>query len=221
VLFTTDSRCIESEKERNLYTKFFAGYCLNELVPGAAERLCHLTRLLANRSYGQGAPPARAATFGVATTHVSFDLHAYLLTRDLRDRGELADIVIHDRVSHSLVAIEVKYLTDWNFEKDIVSNQRRLQAVADLYPALTVAHCLLLPESKWNHAVKMASHPRSNLAALSNSPYRVAIVFWEELMAPFSDSPAASFLSGALRLCSGKRDRYYSPRDSCPVRDGD
>ena len=41
MIFDTSRSAFESEKERNLYTKFFAGYFLNEFICGYKDEYIH------------------------------------------------------------------------------------------------------------------------------------------------------------------------------------
>ena len=62
---------IESEKERNLCTKFFAGYFFNEFTPGYSKRIALFNRYIQEAA---GRDDLR-----VEAPHVSFDTHAYLM----------------------------------------------------------------------------------------------------------------------------------------------
>lgn len=46
MIFDSTADLFESYKERNVYYKIFAGYLLNELVPGHADRLRRLCSVL-------------------------------------------------------------------------------------------------------------------------------------------------------------------------------
>src|SRR5205809_464102 len=63
------------------------------------------------------------------STHVSFDNHAYLFAGRGSDRGEFADVLIHDRASQVMVPIEAKVHSDWDFEKDVQRNGERLRLI--------------------------------------------------------------------------------------------
>ena len=130
MLFNHGTDTFESEKERNLYYKFFAGYFFNDLVSGYEKRVKSFYKLLFQEGIDE------EDCFGDFVLHegmkipsaisVTFDFHGYLL-EGARDRGELADILIQDHQNNIFIAIEAKSLTDWNYEKDITVNSGRIK----------------------------------------------------------------------------------------------
>lgn len=126
----SEVRVFESEKERNLYYKFFAGYFFNELVPGYEERIKSFYELM---FYGNEVEEKHC--FGEFKLHkdmeipssvsVTFDFYGYLL-EGAQDRGELADILIQDHQNNLFIAVEAKFLKNWDYEKDITVNSDRI-----------------------------------------------------------------------------------------------
>ena len=70
----SNASLIESEKERNLCTKFFAGYFFNEFTAGYAKRIVQFNRYIQEVTGRED--------LGIQSPHISFDTHAYL--NDLR-----------------------------------------------------------------------------------------------------------------------------------------
>src|SRR5690349_17288206 len=101
MLFDFGTGLFESEKERNLYCKFFGGYFFNELLAGVDERVARFCRLLDHPDYPT-TQQARAISLSASTLHVSFDNHAYLFENCSVDMGELADILVHDHASRTM-----------------------------------------------------------------------------------------------------------------------
>ena len=181
MLFQPEKK-LESEKERNFYSKVFAGYYFNELVVGYEARLQSFSKLLRNK---------KDLTFACSiderfqlspkSTHVTFDFHSYLLDEQ-NDRGELADILIADIENESAVAIEVKFLSDWDFEDDIMAASRRFECLlAD--GRISFIHVLLVTQSKLDGARRAINRKGSNWAKLSsaNLKYPVVVLTWEEI----------------------------------------
>lgn len=81
-----DTNRTDSDKERNLYAKYFAGYLFNELIEGYSERVAAISDYLSEIT-GEG--------IKFAKPHLSFDNHAYPFSVEA-DRGEFADILLHD-----------------------------------------------------------------------------------------------------------------------------
>ncbi|MGI2214739.1 hypothetical protein [Shewanella oncorhynchi] len=88
MIFNSGPCVLESEKERNLYTKFFAGYFFNEFIDGYDERVVWINSYLSKKLN---------KTVSLQSPSISFDNHTYLLDID-SDRGEFADILLHDPV---------------------------------------------------------------------------------------------------------------------------
>jgi hypothetical protein len=205
MLFSFGDNVVESEKERNLYYKFFAGYFLNELLPGWENRLHQLAMLIDSAAQVEAVRLERPIALRPSTTHVSFDCHAYLLN-DESDRGEFADIMLHDTESRCLIAIEAKFLSDWNFKKDIIENGKRLSDLRDKLPDGTqIVQCLLVKESKWHRVALMAKHQDSNFTKLARAENRLVVpLFWERLIGEHTDPVVRDFMEQHLR-----KDRHH------------
>lgn len=211
MLFSFGNSLLESEKERNLYYKFFAGYFFNELVPGCRDRLHYFATAVNDVAQREIDSLDRPITLSPQSTHVSFDCHAYLFGYK-EDRGEFADIMLHDTESKCLIAVEAKFLTNWSYEKDVRQNARRLDALREAFPDTLVIQCLLVTENKWNNAAAMAAHKASNYSRLkpadvSIERHQVVPIFWDQLIEACGDSNVRAFFKqhllrnrGAFRL---------------------
>jgi len=189
MLFKTHA-ALESEKERNFYSKVFAGYYFNELIPGYETRLHRLTSLLKNTSTTTfNGPVTNSLKFEKESTHVTFDFHGYLLN-EKTDRGELADILIEDISNNSTVAIEVKFLSDWKFEKDIVTASKRLKALLDSKNVSSFVHVLLVTKSKLEGVKGAVNRADSQWKKLLDfkTDYPIVVLTWEEI-ADIIDGP--------------------------------
>ncbi len=199
MLFEFGDQIFESEKERNLYYKFFAGYFFNELVAGYENRLQSFVDLLERSRLETGYVLKHHLILDPTTTHVSFDNHAYLLGEN-GDRGEFADIVLHDRGNEILIAVEAKFHSDWSYTKDIEANARRLSLIAENLSTTDVLACLLVTEAKWKEAVRMVKRPNSGFARLSNIRGRAfAVITWESLLPLCENDVARLYLAHQLR----------------------
>lgn len=199
MLFSFGPNVLESEKERNLYYKFFAGYYLNELVPGWEERLQRFAALLQAPPDHKTPSFSRPIVLSPESTHVSFDCHAYLVD-PTSDRGEFADIMLHDVESKCLIAIEAKFLSDWNFAKDIEGNAKRLSKLRKYLPIDTqIVQCLLVTQRKWDSAKVMMKHPESNCDKLSKADNDVVRLFWDSLIAECTDVNVRNYFNQHIR----------------------
>ncbi|MBF0208444.1 MAG: hypothetical protein HQK53_16315, partial [Oligoflexia bacterium] len=138
--------------------------------------------------------------------HVSFDNHSYhILSKDLsseekssNDRGEFADILIQDRTNSLLLAIEVKYLSSVNFNKDIMSNKKRLEKVlkSAMFYNMGFRHSklvLLVDQSKWN-----ASKTKDRIQSkIEEEKVNVAIVFWQDMFMFLHKEMEVEYFMGA------------------------
>ena len=200
MIFSIDRGDIDSEKERNLYAKFFAGYYLNELTNGYEERVNKLSGYLSKKMN---------TLIQLESPAVSFDAHAYLLT-DKSDRGEFADILLHDKVSKTLIAIEAKYLTNWSEAKDISSNMKRVNLIKKEYPCYKVYFALLISIRKWEAAKKMANHPNSNYSRyMEKYQNTIGILFWEDLLDLCDEVLVRSYMSYRLSLIGKAKELRY------------
>ena len=141
MLFSIRNDDFESEKERNLYYKFFAGYFLNEHVQGLEMRLQAFCDLLSNCSRGGKNISQEPITLTPECAHVSFDNHGYLFSGLGTDRGEFADILVHDRSTSVVIPIEAKVHSNWSYEKDVISNERRLRLIEREMPSARFFFC--------------------------------------------------------------------------------
>jgi hypothetical protein len=199
MLFNCDSSSFESEKERNLYYKFFGGYFFNELVAGGDERLRQFCQLVDNPDYPK-TPPSRPLSFSAATTHVSFDNHAYMFEQCGVDRGELADVLVHDRANRTLVFIEAKVHSDFSYAKDILKNGARIQAVTSRLGECQAVHCLLIKESKWTEVQRQVGNRNSQFAKLcADTNCTTRIVTWERFADICGDPVVAAYLRTQLK----------------------
>lgn len=174
----------ESEKERNLYYKVFAGYLLNEYIDGIEARLNAFCRWVNDAPHRGKAAPNVDLRLDVGTTHVSFDNHAYMLEECATDRGEFADVLVHDRSNKIIVAIEAKVHSDWSYSKDVAANDTRIRRIEAQMAGVTFVPCLLVKKDKWAEAERMQNHPRSNYRPfVERDDNRCRVLFWEDLAA--------------------------------------
>jgi len=185
----------ESEKERNLYYKYFAGYFFNEPVPGLESRFSKFALLLQRKAQEQGIDEISKDLFSVKDVHVSFDNHAYLVLGKEVGRGEFADIMVYDSKNKILVAIEVKYLSDWNYQKDIEGNAERINKISNHLKCKRTIQCLLILYRKLQQVQKKVGHSRSNYTRLNNMlENRPMILTWEEFLDICDNKSVSSYL---------------------------
>lgn len=169
----------ESEKERNLYAKFLIGYWFNELVPGFDERLAAFIQILREgKWFGDQVDVRLDAT----TARVTLDYHAYRAGK-YPDRGECADVLLLDPVSSSMVAIEAKLQSDFDFDKDVVKNCARIVHVSTALQIRRPVQCLLIAKTKLAGAKAHAGQRGSNWTSLAahRGPPPLVIITWEDL----------------------------------------
>lgn len=194
------TEALESEKERNFYYKVFAGYFFNELVPGHERRLERFTKALYKKHKSTFSGPLdEDFTLSPKTTHVTFDFHGYLLDEG-NDRGELADILITDLENNSAAAVEVKFLSNWDFEKDILSASRRFESLLASREISHFVHILLITQSKLEASKKASNKAGSNWRKLSEIAlgYPVVILTWEDIK-QCCEGNGGSIVSGFLK----------------------
>ena len=129
VIFSNAS-LIESEKERNLCTKFFAGYFFNEFTPGYTKRITLFNRYIQEVTGRED--------LALHSPNVSFDTHAYLCHERLRSK--LADVLISDPARQVFLFIETKYLSNWTYAADVAKGLERLDKVFDAEKKTHLAH---------------------------------------------------------------------------------
>ena len=191
MLFDFQETTIESEKERNFYFKFFAGYYFNELVPGIERRIQDFCNIL-NNPLNRINDPGIEIELSPVTTHVTFDFHAYLINSQ-SDRGELADILIVDEDKSLCIAIEAKWLEDWNYEKDIIANMDRIKLLKKHFE--NVYQCLLLKKGKLEKGkiVKTANSNYNRLLKPTNNP--LILITWEDLLEKIDQTAVKNFFT--------------------------
>jgi hypothetical protein len=218
MLFDSGHNVFESEKERNLYYKYFAGYYFNELVAGFEKRLSEFCGLLNRKEmrFGSAIEDDQPIQLSAENTHISFDNHSYLFSNANTDRGEFADILVHDPTTRVLVPIEVKVHSDWSYAKDVESNQTRLSKIRkllsdkDSHPR--IIPCLLLTTAKWDECQGQEARQDSQFGRLAGSgslPLRVLL--WKDFLDLTTDKQVHAFLAGQLALC--KKTSGYEIRD--------
>ncbi|MEI8226467.1 MAG: hypothetical protein WCG82_11140 [Bacteroidota bacterium] len=199
MLFDFQENTIESEKERNFYFKFFAGYYFNELVPGTDSRIQDFCKLLNSSPYLFNDPDF-GIELSLGSTHVTFDLHAYLFDRQT-DRGELADIFIVDQVKSVCIAIEAKWLEDWDYEKDIISNNGRIQKLKEIGHFKNVYQCLLIKRSKLENGKKKEKKTGSNYSRLfDKKDIPIILITWECLLENIDEPAVRNFYKHYIEM---------------------
>jgi len=185
MLFDYGPQVIESEKERNLYFKFFAGYYFNELIPGYKQRVERFYKLVnENGEEYINYPHKREMLISPKDIHITFDLHAYLLNPNA-DKGELADVLIYDQTNKTVICIEAKFLSDWNVKKDICSNSKRIKKVAAISSnkQLIFVQILLITKAKWQNVCKRKKQNNSSYRALHEiKDVPLIILTWDKLI---------------------------------------
>ena len=231
MIFSNNS-LIESEKERNLCTKFFAGYFFNEFTAGYARRIVHFNRYLQEVTGRDD--------IALQTPHVSFDTHAYLCHERLRSK--LADVLICDPARQTFLFIETKYLTNWSYAADVAKGVERLDKVFDAAkkPHLENAkqHYFVLTSKRKEEAAGRIVNPWApapvadttaeappaadsaapDAAAIPVAPAKPApannftsLLYWEDLTAMCDRSEVRQYMEARLKLCiSSNRNQHKS-----------
>ena len=233
VIFSSNS-LIESEKERNLCTKFFAGYFFNEFTAGYAKRIVQFNR------YIQEVTGRDDLT--LQTPQLSFDTHAYLCHERLRSK--LADVLICDPARQTFLFIETKYLTNWTYAADVAKGLERLDKVFDAAkkPHLADAqhHYFVLTSKRKEEAAGRtvnpwapapvvdaaaeapapadSAEPEALLATAPATPAKptpansfTSLLYWEDLTAMCDRSEVRQYMDARLKLCiSSNRNQHKS-----------
>ena len=224
MIFEFGNTVVESEKERNLYTKFFAGYFFNEIVAGSNTRLTNFAGLIKEKAISAGIPLKSDFTLSPEFTHVCFDTHAYLLglTNEYyeEDRREIADILIHDRHNKVFISIEAKFLENFDVDDDVTLTLNRLRSIKDQMPDTQFIFCLLLSNIKWNRIQKMNNHPGSQYKKLIDGySDKVLVLLWEELVNLCTDQRVSQFMNYQLSLVQLQRKSVrYKIQNGQPLR---
>ncbi len=201
MIFSLNDRLFESEKERNLYAKFFAGYFLNELVDGYEERVAKLCEKLSKSIKG-----GIKGSIKLTNPHVSFDNHAYLMSNDT-DKGEFADVLLQDSYRKIFVSIEVKYLSNWNVENDLFKNLARIDKIKEAHPSYKFYFFLLVSKTKLEAVMKMRNSVASNYKKyLAEYSDKVGILFWEDLVVLCANQEVVKYMIERLELVNAPRE---------------
>ena len=223
---------IESEKERNLCTKFFAGYFFNEFTPGYSKRIALFNRYIQEAA---GRDDLR-----VEAPNVSFDTHAYLMHERLRSK--LSDVLVTDPAREVFLFIETKYLTNWTYAADVAKGLEWLEKVfdAEKKPHLANAkhHYFVLTSRRKEEAAERPVRqytpanaplfvhapvvPAAELSAEGEVPDAAAkptftsLLYWEDLAAMCDRSEVRQYMEARLRLCvssarSQHTAKYFLP----------
>lgn len=223
MIFANDS-LLESEKERNLCTKFFAGYFFNEFTPGYTKRITLFNRYIQEVSGRED--------LGLQSPNVSFDTHAYLCHERLRSK--LADVLVSDPARQIFLFIETKYLSNWTYAADVAKGLERLDKVFDTEkkPHLADArqHYFVLTS---RHKEEAAGRPVRQYAPVNvpifiPTPARPAevtegdaaepakssftsLLYWEDLAQMCDRSEVRQYMEARLKLCvSSSRNQHKS-----------
>lgn len=232
MIFANDS-LIESEKERNLCTKFFAGYFFNEFTPGYTKRIAQFNRYIQDVT--------GRIDLALQSPHISFDTHAYLCHERLRSK--LADVLISDPDRQTFLFIETKYLTNWTYAADVAKGLERLDKVFDAAkkPHLASAkqHYFVLtskrkeeaagrPVNPWatNEAVEtaQATDDANAVNGVEQGPFAeitevkkpvppsfTSLLYWEDLTQMCDRSEVRQYMEARLQLCiSSSRNQHKS-----------
>ncbi len=180
-------KVLESEKERNLYYKFFAGYFFNELVEGYQQRVSDFYKFLFPKSPDKasfcfGKPFKLPENTQSPDISVTFDFHSYLLDSS-DNKGELADILIQDHANKLFITIEAKFLSNWDYDKDIYNNSKRIIKLERL--TKQIYQVLLLKKDKLDAAVAKKTVMNSNIKKMESNEtkmrFPLRIITWEQL----------------------------------------
>ena len=211
---------IESEKERNLCTKFFAGYFFNESTAGYSKRIALFNRYVHEVS---GRDDLR-----VEAPSVSFDTHAYLMHERLRSK--LSDVMVVDAAREIFLFIETKYLTNWTYAADVAKGLERLDKVfdAEKKPHLANAkhHYFVLTSRRKEEAAGRPVQPYTPITtplfvhtpvfpstrveepapaaegeAAAKANHFTSLLYWEDLALMCDRSEVRQYMEARLKLC--------------------
>lgn len=174
----------ESYKERNLYYKVFAGYLLNEVIPGYQDRkegLLSMLKELTTDAERCIDPMGKATSIlddiKSENWQTTFDYHtAQVFAEDKRDdRGEMSDILIS--TPKHMISIECKFGSNYSIEKDIETVQGRIRKYSSRYKLIPL-QLLLLKKSKWGYSAKI----KDRLTIDNKEEFcPVIVLFWEDI----------------------------------------
>ena len=189
----------ESKKERNFYSKVFAGCIFNELLSNYKDNIIAFLDCI-KESYKRTIKNFdlnESKSFQItldslyndnenSKINISFDYH------NDKDPAEAADILIIGQ--ESFIAIEAKLYDDWKFKKDICQNKRSIEKLKKTFKTnsddLTPLQVLLISKDKWDNAVKKQHNRYSQFTKLknymqetkaNNEKFDFTIIFWEDI----------------------------------------
>ncbi len=201
---------IESEKERNLCAKFFAGYFFNEFIPGYSKRINLFNRYIQEVS--------RREDLRLHAPNISFDTHAYLVHERLRSK--LSDVLISDPAHKIFLFIETKYLTNWTYATDVAKSLERLEKVFDTEkkPHLQDArhhYFVLTSRRKEEAAGRLITHGTSTVPittpAETVTKNFTSLLYWEDLTQMCERMEVRQYMEARLKLCvHGSRNQHRS-----------
>jgi hypothetical protein len=199
MIFKTEAEnfhLLESYKERNLYYKIFAGYLLNEIIPGYGQRkekLLHLLKNIRKEEQRFIDPFDKTQIVFEAlekeTWNITFDYHITQCFTGV-DGGEMSDILLHTK--SSIISFECKYTSNFDIQDDIYSVHDRIRKFCDEFD-LAAVQVLLLKKDKWNKSTKITG--RYDPSALADKNIPIIVIFWEELSEIIDDSRVKFFLN--------------------------
>jgi hypothetical protein len=153
------------------------------------------------------------------TTHVSFDNYSYLFEGLGEHRGEFADIFLHDRSTRTLVCIEAKLHGDWNYQKDIKENARRVAVIAQQLGDCHAMHCVLIKKQKWLAVQMLVSHPKSQWKlVLDDTACSTRFYTWEQFVGICSNTKAGQYLE--VQLHRDVRSKKGTPASRYRFKNG-
>ena len=198
MLFDIENDKFESERERNLYYKYFAGYYFNELISGWEKRVSGFWEILASATHSKKYISILHKLKTASEFLVSFDYHANRIASKT-DRGEVADIMIYDKDQNIMVVIEAKYLTDPAAEKDISEIRRRIDAINVDNPEMEIIPCLLITCKMWNGLEEKKGWRGSFFDYWNgiSENERPILILWDKLL-DYSTGSAKEFLQRQL-----------------------
>ncbi|MDX2370711.1 MAG: hypothetical protein QNK36_20300 [Colwellia sp.] len=202
MIFEVGIDTLESDKERNLYTKFFGGYYFNEFIDGYENRVSAINYYLSEKL---------KTNIGIVNPFVSFDNHGYMLGIDI-DNGEFSDVFLHDKTQKTIIAIEVKYHSNLNIKKDFDSNLKRIKAIRQKHPEYTVHFCILISETKWNAAEKMKGRHDVSSYSKYEMSYKneIGLLFWEDLVKLCKSEKVRDYMNYKLNLVNAERSNRFA-----------
>lgn len=192
----------ESNRERNLYYKFFAGYFFNELIEGVEKRKAAFCDLLISKvvdfekSIGSEKIMKEAInSLNTGDFAVTFDFHSsQIIDEDKRnDRGEMSDVLLISKTH--FISIECKFLSNLSFGKDILEVQERIIKIKKEFQREPI-QLLLIKKIKWDNIVNSQKKGGSFFTLFhknkTQSDIPVIVIHWEELLALITNNAFVS-----------------------------